>query len=247
MEIVGGLALNLLASVIFTVSGFVGGRAYATFRRRRALGHVRALVGSGKRITVVFPASTLPGPEGTPVNAIRMSLAEGAAIARIGQLCRDAKPDTDMYLVHPNDHHPNRGSFVMVGDPAMSVFAKRWLATNFPHLRISPENRRVDYDGTRWETNVVEGVVRRDFGFIAIGRTETGQRFALLWGASELGTNIAARAYGDLHRQLSRERYEKAVRGQSWLYVARGDVDGYGVRTDDVGNVMIVAIYPGQN
>ena len=105
----------------------------------------------------------------------------------------------------------------------------------------------MEYDGARWQTRIVGSVVKQDFGFIIIGQTAAQQRLVLLWGASEFGANIAARAYSDLHRQLSRERYRRVLAGESWLYVAHADVEGYGVRTDDVSNVNIVAAYPGRN
>jgi len=172
-----------------------------------------------------------------------MSLAEGAAIARIGQICRDARTGTDMYLVHPDDHSPNSGSFVMLGDPARSAWSKSWLEKNFHQLQFIPDERRLKYDNASWETRIVNGVARQDFGFIVVGRTNAQIPFVLLWGASEFGTNIAARAYGDLHRQLSGERYRRVLAGEPWLFVARADVEKYGVRTDDVSNVSVVAAY----
>lgn len=244
----GGIGINLLASIVFAVLGFLSARGYESFRKRRLLGHVSALLSSDKVITVVFPPGTIvPTSEGRPVNAVRMSLAEGAAIARIGQLCRDARAGTEMYLVHPDDHRPNSGSFVMVGDPARSAWSKGWLDKNFHQLQFSPERRRLDYDNASWETRIIEGVARQDFGFIVVGRTEAQVPFVLLWGASEFGTNIAARAYGDLHRQLSGERYRRVLAGEAWLFVARADVEKFGVRTDDVSNVSVVAAYRAHN
>jgi hypothetical protein len=244
VAILGGIALDVIASALFAVLGFAGGRAYESFRKRRMLGHVYALLGSGKRITVVFPpGTTIPAAEGPPVNAVRMSLAEGAAIARIGQICRDARPGTEMYLVHPNDHHPNRGPFVIIGDPARSSWSSMWVAKNLHQLQFSPEQRRVDYENASWETHIVEGVAKQDFGFIVVGRTEGQVPFVLLWGASEFGTNIAARAFGDLHRQLGKERYRRVLAGETWLFVAHGDVERYGVRTDDFSHVRVVAEY----
>ena len=209
------------------------------------LGHVYALLSSGQGITVVFPpGTTVPTTDGRPENAVRMSLAEGAAIARVGQICRDARAGTEMYLVHPDDHRPNSGSFVVIGDPARSAWSKMWLERNFHQLQFSPEKRRLDYDSASWETRIVKGVARQDFGFIVVGRTDAKVPFVLLWGASEFGTNIAARAYGDLHRQLGGERYRRVLAGETWLFVARADVEKYGVRTDDVSNVSVVAAYP---
>lgn len=248
MEILGGLGLNLLASAVFAVLGFIGARFYDSFRKRRLLGHIDALLGTSRRITVVFPSgATVPVAEGRPLNAVRMSLAEGAAIARIGQICRDARAGTDMYLVHPDDLHPNRGPFVMVGDPRGSAWSKMWLADKFPQLRFSPEEHRVDYDSASWETRIVDRSVKHDFGFIIVGRTDGGQRFAMVWGTSEFGTNIAARAFADLHGRLSRERYRDVLSGENWLFVARAVVEGYGVRTDDVSNVSVVGTYRGRS
>jgi hypothetical protein len=238
------LGIDILASIVFAVLGFAAGRVYESIHKRRKLGHVYALLSSGRRITVVFPPETTVPTEGQPVNAVRMSLAEGAAIARIGQICRDARSGTEMYLIHPDDHHPNRGPFVMIGDPAKSEWSSQWIAKNFHELKFDPEKRRLDYDSTRWETRIVDGVAKQDFGFIMVGRTDAHVPFLLLWGASEFGTNIAARAYGDLHHQLSRERYNRVVAGETWLFIARADVDKYGVRTDDVNHVSIVANYP---
>jgi len=248
MEVLGGVGVDLIASVLFTSAGFGLARLYESLKARRRFGYVNALLGTGRRITVVFPGA---GPtrelEGRPANAIGMSLAEGAAITRVGVICRDARPGTEMYLVHPNDFHPARGPFVIIGDPADAAWSRVWVANSFPQLCCSAERHCVEFDGARWETRIDNNVVIRDFGLIIVGVTSNAHHFAILWGASEFGVNIAARAFGDLYSQLSRERYKKVVAGESWMYVAQGDVDGYGVRTDDVSNVSIVAAYRSHN
>jgi hypothetical protein len=248
VEFFSGIANNLIASALFAVAGFAAGRLYEHLRRRRALGHVLALLGknSKPKVIVVFPADAASnGPTTEPTNVLRMSLPEGAAIARIGQVCREAKNATDMQLVHPTALRDSGRPFVAVGGPGFCEWSRNWVEQAFPGLRYSPDRRCVEYDGAHWETTVQSATVKTDFGFMILGRTEKGTPFVLIWGASELGTNIAARAYSNLRSQLSRERYRAVVAGESWLFVARGDIEGYGVRTTDVSNVLVVASYPG--
>jgi len=248
LTVLDAVGIELLSATVFAALGFAGARINDTLRKRRMLGHVHALLGSSRVITVVFPPdTTTPTAEGRPVNAVRMSLVEGAAIARVGQICRDAHPGTEMYLMHPDDHHPNSGPFVIVGDPSVSAWSWAWLEKNFHQLQFDPKRRRLDYDSASWETHLVNGVARQDFGFIVVGLTDDQVPFVMLWGASEFGTNIAARAYGDLHRLISAERYRRVVAGETWLFVARADVEKFGVRTDDVSNVSVVAFYGGHN
>ena len=234
MEVLSGLGVDILASALSAGFGFGIARLLDYRRKRRKLGHVLALLGSSKSITIVFTPGITESVTGVPENAVRMSLVEGAAIARIGQICRDARPGTEMSLIHPDEHSPNRGPFVMVGDPSRSAWSSNWIDKHFPQLEFRPDRRRLDYDNASWETGMRNNVVEQDFGFIMVGRTENSVRFVLLWGASEFGTNIAARAFADLHHFLRREDYGAVVDGEARFFVARAEVERYGVRTDGV-------------
>lgn len=248
MHVVDQISLDLLGSVLFAALGFAGTRAYDTLRIRRRLGHIYALLGSADRITVIFPRSPVPAAVGRPANTVSMSLTDGAAIARIGILCRDARPKTEMVLVHPDDFHAQDGPFVMIGNPEDLSWSRNWVADNFPKLNSYPDGHYVAYDMARWETLIEDNKVKQDFGFIIVGKTATAgsHHFALLWGPSEFGANIAARTFSDLSAHgLSREIYREIRAGESWLLVARAQIVDYGVRTDDDSKIRIVATYPG--
>ncbi len=250
MSVVIQVSVALLGSVLFAALGYAGTRVYDALRIRRRLGHVYTLLGSADRITVIFPRTTLPAIEGRPANVVMMSLTNGAAIARIGILCRDARPKTEMVLVHPDDFHAQDGPFVMIGNPADSPWSMTWVSENFPKLRSSPEDHYVGYDMARWETLIEDDKVKQDFGFIIVGKTATSNshHFALLWGSSEFGANIAARTFSDLSAHgLSREIYREIRDGESWLLIVRAQIVDYGVRTDDDSKIRIVATYPGAN
>lgn len=244
MGVVEQVVIAVLGAAVFAGLGYVASRVTERARTHRRLGHVYALLEkAAARITVVFPRSALPTP-GRPENTVWMSLTDGAAIARIGVLCREVHPKIEMVLVHPDKHQPQDGPFVMIGNPGDTAWSAEWIDKNFPSLKSSPEEHRVSYRGTTWEPMIENDKVTRDYGFIIVG-TIANSRCALLWGAGEFGANIATRAYSDLSaHDVSEDTYKGVKEGESWLFVATAQIVDYGVRTED-GFVQLEGTHQG--
>ena len=248
LDFINGVANDLVASVLLVVLGFIARGVFDRLRRRRALDHVHKLLGKSSRplILVVFPLSTL-NPPSSPKNVLWMSLPEGAAIARVGQVCRDAKPRTEMQLIHPSEMRDKDRPFVLVGGPDANPWSRRWIASAFPGLAFEPEQHRVRNGPTSWYSQIEDGAVHTDVGFLALGRTDHNNAIVMMWGSSELGTNIAARAFGELRSILPKADMRLVLSGKSVLIVVQANIDGYGVRTSDVSNIELLRVLKGNS
>jgi hypothetical protein len=237
------LLINLAASVVLATLGFVAGQAFQRVKDRRSYGHIGLLLGRARKepIVFVFPRSHDAGGSAEPSNAIYMSLAEGAAIARLIQAVHSVRPGAKVNLTESHGFNQEGGPFISVGGPLVNPTSKELIARYCPELQIDPERHEARLRGMVCKTQIENDQVTRDFGFILLGETERGARFVVICGISPFGANIAARAYISI-KDLSHE-HRRLRQGHRLLFVTQGAVEGYGLAGYSISNVQIVGVH----
>jgi len=229
---------------IVAIVAFFVGRAFEQVKRRRNLGHFRTLVGRDRDagIKIVFPSNRDAKPDGDMQleNAVSMSLAEGAAIARLIQALRDVRPTASIRLAESHDFADDGRPFISVGGPSVNRVSAQLIERFCPGFQVDNSLHTATFEAVSYSAAVRLKNLTRDFGFILSGHTEKGTRFAVIFGITPFGANIAARAYIGL-KTLSHE-HRRLVAGHRMLFITSADVDGYGLAVFSVSNIRVVGV-----
>jgi len=193
--------------------------------------------GYGCRLAPVW----IVGREIWSAYAVNMSLAEGAAIARLITAIRVLRPKGEIWLVESGEFADDGKPFVSVGGPSGNETSGALIRKLCLGLEIDVERAKVDFGETSYRATVTHNRVTRDFGFILSGETERGTPFIVIFGITPFGSNIAARAYVDI-KQLTHDHRLLRRRGHRALFVVPGDVEGYGLAGYSISNIHLEGV-----
>jgi hypothetical protein len=204
---------------------------------------MRVLLGRSQNspVKIVFPRIAYGPSSVGPSNAVNMSLAEGAAIARLITAIRVLRPKGEIRLVESGDFADDGKPFVSVGGPSVNKTSGTLIRKLCLGLEIDTEGAKVDFGETSYRATVTDNQVTRDFGFILSGATERGTPFIVIFGITPFGSNIAARAYVDI-QQLTHDHRLLRRRGHRALFVVLGDVEGYGLAGYSISNIHLEGV-----
>jgi hypothetical protein len=118
-ELTREVLVNLIVAVITAAVSVIALRAWERLNEYRNFGHMQVLLGSRQNspVKIVFPRIAHGPASVGPSNAVNMSLAEGAAIARLITAIRVLRPKGEIRLVESGEFADDGKPFVSVGGP----------------------------------------------------------------------------------------------------------------------------------
>ncbi len=231
---VGDIVGNVAASIVVALAAFTVGLLAERYRGRRALDHMKWLVGRAQNVQIVLPSfgiESLPIPHlgveaRFPANVMLMPMAEGVAIAKLTDGIR-AVSRRCSFRMHPATEYDSSAAMTFcIGGPSVNAVSRKIIEEQFSEFEILYPEHEGRYGSTHFRPRRdTEDTLREDYGFVFVHWRSPTECSVILCGVWAMGTDMAARGLLELGKHhdalaLLRER-------KNCLFTYYGKVEGF--------------------